>query len=84
MLEDPESLFAAQNVVPLLRTEVRRPTTSTETLNEVSAALDTDTLGELVTRVVIDKEDPEDVAEEFLDEAGLVAERPAGGMAATS
>ena len=28
VLEDPESLFAAQNVVPLVRSEVARPTTS--------------------------------------------------------
>jgi osmoprotectant transport system substrate-binding protein len=40
-------------------------------LNEVSAALDTDTLAGLVTRVVIDKEDAEDVAEDFLAENGL-------------
>jgi osmoprotectant transport system substrate-binding protein len=70
VLEDPESLFAAQNVVPLLRTDVVTPEVTTA-LEDVSDALDTDTLGELVTRVVIDKEDPEDVAEEFLDQAGL-------------
>src|SRR5688500_18408396 len=70
VLEDPESLFAAQNVVPLVRTEVLTDDIGT-TLDEVSAALDTDLLGDLVTRVVIDKEDPEDVAEDFLAEAGL-------------
>jgi osmoprotectant transport system substrate-binding protein len=70
VLEDPESLFAAQNVVPLLRTDAVTDE-ATAALEEVSAALDTDTLGALVTRVVIDKEDPEDVAAEFLDEAGL-------------
>ncbi len=70
VLDDPESLFAAQNVVPLLRSEVVTDDIET-TLNEVSAALDTDILGDLVTRVVIDKEDPEDVAADFLDEAGL-------------
>jgi osmoprotectant transport system substrate-binding protein len=70
VLEDPEALFAAQNVVPLLRTEVVTPEVTTA-LEDVSDALDTDTLGQLVTRVVIDKEDPEDVAEEFLSEAGI-------------
>ena len=70
VLEDPDALFAAQNVVPLVRTEVLTDDIET-TLNEVSAALDTDKLGELVTQVVIDKEDPEDVAESFLSEAGL-------------
>jgi len=70
VLQDPESLFAAQNVVPLVRSEVLDDDIET-TLNEVSAALDTDKLGELVTRVVLDKEDPEDVAADFLSEAGL-------------
>lgn len=70
VLEDPEALFPAQNVVPLLRTEVVTPEVTTA-LEDVSAALDTETLGELVTRVVIGKEDPEDVAGEFLSEAGL-------------
>jgi osmoprotectant transport system substrate-binding protein len=70
VLEDPESLFAAQNVVPLLRTEAVTPEVTTA-LEEVSNALDTETLGALVTRVVIDKEDPEEVAADFLSEAGL-------------
>jgi osmoprotectant transport system substrate-binding protein len=70
VLEDPDSLFAAQNVVPLVRSEVLNDDIESA-LNDVSAALDTEKLGELVTRVVIDKEDPEDVAEDFLAEAGL-------------
>lgn len=70
VLEDPDFLFAAQNVVPLLRSEVLTDDIETA-LNEVSAALDTDTLGDLVTRVVIDKEDPEDVAADFLSSNDL-------------
>ncbi|HET6561844.1 MAG TPA: ABC transporter substrate-binding protein [Marmoricola sp.] len=70
VLEDPESLFAAQNVVPLLRTDAVTDEATTA-LEDVSAALDTETLGELVTRVVIDKEDPEEVAADFLSEEGL-------------
>jgi len=70
VLEDPKSLFAAQNVVPLLRTEVVTDDV-TKSLDEVSAALDTDTLATLVSRVVSDKEDPEDVAADFLTEQGL-------------
>ncbi len=70
VLEDPDSLFAAQNIVPLLRTDAVTDTVTT-TLNAVSAALDTATLGALVSQVVIDKQDPEDVAEQFLTEAGL-------------
>ena len=70
VLEDPDALFAAQNVVPLLRSEVVDDTV-TETLNSVSEALDTETLGELVTQVVIDKEDPQAVAEQFLADNDL-------------
>lgn len=70
VLDDPDSLFAAQNIVPLVRTDAVNDTV-TSTLNEVSAALDTETLGQLVTRVVIDKEDPETVAADFLDQAGI-------------
>ncbi len=70
VLDDPDSLFAAQNVVPLVRTDAVDDTV-TSTLNEVSAALDTETLGQLVTRVVVDKEDPETVAADFLDQAGV-------------
>jgi len=70
VLEDPESLFAAQNVVPVMRTDAVTDE-ATAALEEVSAALDTETLGAMVTRVVIDKEDPEDVAADFLSEADL-------------
>ncbi len=69
-LEDPDALFAAQNVVPLLRSEVVDDTV-TETLNSVSEALDTETLGALVTQVEIDKEDPQAVAEQFLTDNDL-------------
>ena len=68
--DDPESLFAAQNVVPLLRAEVVTDEVEAA-LNAVSAALDTDTLGALVTRVVMDKEDPEDVAADFLEDVDI-------------
>ena len=69
-LEDPDALFAAQNVVPLLRNDAVDDTV-TETLNSVSEALDTETLGKLVTQVVIDKEDPQAVAEQFLSDNDL-------------
>ncbi len=70
VLEDPESLFAAQNVVPLVTKDADSPELQ-DALNAVSEALDTAKLGDLVTRVVIDKEDPEDVAADFLDENNL-------------
>lgn len=69
-LEDPKFLFAAQNIVPLVRSDAVTDDLET-TLNDVSAQLDTATLGDLVTKVVIDKEDPQDVAQQFLSEADL-------------
>jgi osmoprotectant transport system substrate-binding protein len=70
VLDDPKSLFAAQNVVPLLTKDADNPDVE-DALNAVSDALDTDTLGALVKQVVIDKEDPEDVAKQFLDDNNL-------------
>lgn len=69
-LEDPESLFAAQNVVPLVRTDVLTDDIET-TLNEVSAALTTDTLVQLNAEVELEKQDPEDVAATFLADNDL-------------
>ncbi|TGN64193.1 ABC transporter substrate-binding protein [Nocardioides eburneiflavus] len=70
VLEDPENLFAAENVVPLI-TRSKLDDTISETLNEVSANLDTATLAALLERVVMDKEDAGDVAADFLSEHGL-------------
>jgi osmoprotectant transport system substrate-binding protein len=65
VLDDPSSLFAAQNIVPLIN-KAKASATVTDALNAVSAKLDTPTLAELVKKVVLDKEDPETVAKEFL------------------
>jgi osmoprotectant transport system substrate-binding protein len=69
-LEDPDSLFAAQNVVPLVRTDVLDDDIES-TLNDVSAALDTATLVKLNAQVVLDKKDPADVADQFLADNNL-------------
>ncbi len=69
-LEDPKSLFAAQNVVPLLAKSAATPQV-TEALNAVSAKLDTPTLAALVKEVVTDKKDAADVANEFLTKNSL-------------
>lgn len=67
MLEDPDSLFVAQNVVPLLTKDANNDRVST-TLNKVSAMLDTPTLTELLAKVVTDGEEPADVAQAFVDD----------------
>jgi osmoprotectant transport system substrate-binding protein len=70
VLEDPENLFAAENVVPLIA-KSRLNDTISRALNEVSGTLDTKTLAALLKRVVIDKEDAADVAADFLSEHDL-------------
>lgn len=70
VLEDPKSLFAAQNVVPLI-SKAKNTDTVTSALNAVSAKLDTTTLAALVKEVVIDKKDASAVAQEFLSKNSL-------------
>lgn len=64
VLEDPEALFAAQNVVPLMATDKVTPEIE-KTLNEVSGALTTEVLTEMMVKV--QDTDPADVAREFVD-----------------
>jgi len=70
VLDDPKSLFAAQNVVPLVTKTKVNPTISA-TLNAISAKLDTETLGQLVKQVVVDKKDAAVVAKDFLTKNNL-------------
>jgi osmoprotectant transport system substrate-binding protein len=70
ILNDPKSLFAAQNVVPLI-TKSKVNAVISDALNAVSAKLDTATLGELVKEVVVDKKDASTVAKEFLTKNSL-------------
>lgn len=70
ILEDPKSLFAAQNVVPLI-TKSKNNATISAALNAISAKLDTATLGTLVKEVVVDKKDAAVVAKDFLAKNGL-------------
>src|SRR5690242_16870538 len=69
-LEDPKSMYAAQNVVPLI-TKSKSNDTIAGALNAVSAKLDTETLAALLKEVVVDKKDADAVAKEFLSKNGL-------------
>lgn len=71
ILEDDQGLNPVQNVIPVGGADADTPEI-TEIVNEVSAALTTEELTELNRRVVSDKEDPEDVARDFLEEKGLI------------
>ena len=71
VLEDDQGLQAAENITPVVREEVLNDEI-TELLNSVSATLDTETMTELNGRVAIDQEDPETVAQEFLEQEELL------------
>ena len=71
VLEDDKNLQAADNITPLVTQEVLDDEVQS-LLDEVSAALTTENVTELNTRVSVDQEDPEDVAREFLEEEGLL------------
>jgi osmoprotectant transport system substrate-binding protein len=70
ILQDPQNLFAAQNVLPLIN-KSKASATVTTTLNAISAKLDTATLGGLLKKVALDKQDPDAVAKDWLSTAGL-------------
>lgn len=69
-LEDPNNLFAAQNVVPLINKTKATPAV-TAALNAVSAKLTTENLAAMMKEVSLDKKDPETVAKAFLTTNGL-------------
>lgn len=70
-LTDTKGFFGSQNVVPVIGTEVATAPVS-DTLNAVSAKLDTTTLAGLVSQVVTDKKDADQVAQQWLTDAGLI------------
>ncbi|HEX4902251.1 MAG TPA: ABC transporter substrate-binding protein [Acidimicrobiales bacterium] len=73
LLEDDMGMLAADNVVPVLSDELAEAYGDelVALLDEISAAIDTDTLTELNKRFDIDKEDAADIAADFIEEAGL-------------
>ncbi|MHA3701629.1 glycine betaine ABC transporter substrate-binding protein [Jatrophihabitans sp. YIM 134969] len=73
VLEDPENLYTAQNVLPLINKEKAAQPGVTDILNKVSAALTTDDLVNLNEQVITEKKDSADVAKAWLSSKGLDA-----------
>ncbi|WP_122816179.1 ABC transporter substrate-binding protein [Nocardioides pantholopis] len=72
MLEDDRGIQPAQNLVPLVSSDfLAEHEDVAGPLEDLMAELDNETLGELILRVSVDREKPEDVASEFVAEAGL-------------
>jgi osmoprotectant transport system substrate-binding protein len=69
-LSDPQQLFSAQNVTPIVNKSVATSTV-TNALNAVSAALTTAVLVQLVGAVVNDHIDASTVASQFVQQANL-------------
>lgn len=77
VLEDDKNLQQAENITPVVRTEVLDDTIES-LLNEVSGSLTTETMIELNGRVEIDQEDPADVAASFLEDEGISGDGASG------
>ncbi|WP_322920966.1 glycine betaine ABC transporter substrate-binding protein [Nocardioides renjunii] len=73
LLEDDKGIQPAQNLVPAVSSEFLADHPDVEgTLNDLMAALDNETLGQLLVQVQIDREEPAAVAQEFLESEGLL------------
>ena len=70
VLQDPKSLYTAQNVLPLISKSKATPGV-TKVLDAVSAKLTTDDLVALNIKVISDKQDPAKVAKAWLASKGL-------------
>ncbi|MFI8593670.1 ABC transporter substrate-binding protein [Microbacterium sp. NPDC078428] len=70
VLEDPEGLFLASNVVPVVNAEIADEIA--DVINEVSAALTAGALVALNVQSTEDQMSPDDIAAAFLEENGLV------------
>ena len=70
-LEDPQSMILPQNVVPLVRSDVAENQTAVAALEAVQAALTTEELMELDKKVDNDRQDPGQVAGEWLASKSL-------------
>lgn len=73
LLEDDMDMLAADNITPVLADELidAYGDDLVDLVNDISAAIDTDTLTELNKRFDIDKEDADTIAADFIEQAGL-------------
>jgi osmoprotectant transport system substrate-binding protein len=73
VLEDDKQIQPAQNLVPAVSSEFLTDNQGVaDILNPLMAALTTEKLTELNGRVAVDREQPEDVAKDFLEQEGLL------------
>ena len=70
-LEDPQSMILPQNVIPLVRSDVADNPTAVAALDAVQSALTTEDLLQLNRKVDSERQDPAQVAGEWLKSKGL-------------
>jgi osmoprotectant transport system substrate-binding protein len=71
VLDDDKFIQPAGNIVPVIRTS-KSTDDIVAVLDKVSSTLTTDDLIAMNTRIDVDKEDPDKVAEEYLIEKGII------------
>ncbi len=73
-LEDTESVVSAENVIPVVNTAIvdAYGRDFVDLINSVSALITTDVLLELVGKVELANENPDDVARDWLTENGFL------------
>jgi osmoprotectant transport system substrate-binding protein len=73
LLEDDKNLQNAENLVPMVNSEfIDANPEVAELLDEMSAGLSTDELAEMIGKVDLERQLPEDVARDYLESEGLV------------
>jgi osmoprotectant transport system substrate-binding protein len=73
VMEDPKSIWPFYYPGPVVRSDVLKKHPKIETvLDSVNETLDADTMRKLNAQVAIEQEDPEDVAQEYLEKEGLL------------
>jgi osmoprotectant transport system substrate-binding protein len=71
VLDDDKELSPAQNIIPIIRKQDSSAKIE-DALDKLSATLTTEDLVKLNRRVEVDKEDPEVVAKDYLEQKGLL------------
>lgn len=75
VLEDDKQIQPAQNLVPAVSSSFLSDHPDlADVLNPLMAALTTEKLTELNGKVAVDREKPEDVAHDFLEDEGLLSD----------
>lgn len=72
LLEDDKGLQNADNLVPVVNTETAGDEAIADALNQLADVLTTEDLGQLMLKVDAERQQEADVAQEYLEEKGLL------------